>query len=357
MDLSTFGRLKGFRMTTLAVTAFALIGLSSCKEDDTVINDPDQQEEKIVYPAHIPPVIHPANNPTSAAKVELGRRLFYDKRMSFDNSKSCGSCHDAAQAFADAKNVAIDRPGAQARQAMPVMNVAWHGNFVWDGNFHTLEAQVEGPFKSRFEFNQEPQFAIVKLEQEPLYKDLFIRAYGDQEITMERISKAIAAFERTMISAHSPYDEYLTGSTNALNESAKRGLALFMDTTRTNCLHCHDGDGDFSDGDFHSTGLESHYSDGGRETLTGQRGDNGKFRTPTLRNIGLTAPYMHDGRFSTLMQVIQHYNEGGHQSENQDPHIRKLDLTQAEMEDLREFLESLTDDKFTKRADLHDPWK
>jgi len=158
-----------------------------------------------------------------------------------------------------------------------------------------------------------------------------------------------------MISGDSKFDAYNRGEKMALNERQINGMRIFMDTTNA-CATCHEGH-DMTDGDFHSTGLETHYSDGGRETLTGIPGDNGRFRTPTLRNIALTGPYMHDGRFRTLMDVVRHYNEGGMESKNKDKLIKPLHLTEREMEDLVLFLESLTDDKFINNPKFQDPWK
>lgn len=348
--------LRGLRAFTVSLSAVALLGLASCGEEQLSVADPKQDEHAFEHPIDFPAVIHPADNPSSPEKIELGRRLFYDQRMSILNTRSCGSCHKAGQAFAESVNISSDKRGAQGRQAMAVINVAYDDVLLWDGTFKTLEHQVEGPFKSRFEFNQEPEQAIVKLKQEPMYKGLFTKAFGDEEITFDRIRKSIAAFERTFISGHSAFDEFNRGKTTALNASQIRGMELFMDTNKTNCVSCH-SDHNLSDGDFHSTGLEEHYSDGGLETITGDPTDNGKFKTPTLRNIFLTGPYMHDGRFRTLREVVQHYNDGGHQSKNKDPLMRKLNLTESQMQDVVAFLESLTDNKFVTRKDLQDPWR
>jgi cytochrome c peroxidase len=357
MDLFTLRHLKGFRAATFAVAASALLGLSSCSEsNDPVAEQNNPNKPGTDHPIDFPPVIYPADNPFSEAKVELGRHLFYDTRMSTDGKTSCGSCHEAKNGFAKLENVATDKRGAQGRQSMPVINVAWQTNFLWDGTFATLEEQVEGPFKSRHEFNLDPHMAMNKLKSEPLYKELFSKAYGDAEITFDRVRKAIATFERTMISGNSRFDQYNRGEKSALNEREQNGMRLFMDTSKTNCVACHEGH-DMTDGDFHSTGLEEHYSDGGRETLTGRGEDNGKFRTPTLRNIGLTGPYMHDGRFRTLMDVMHHYNDGGKQSKNKDKHIKPLNLTEKEMQDIVLFMESLTDDKFITNPKFADPWK
>ena len=364
MDLLTINGLKrtyianGFRAFAVALSASALLGLASCAEDSPGSGpgtDP-VQETPFEHPKDFPPVMHPQDNPSTAEKIELGRRLFYDKRMSFNNTHSCGTCHEADNGFADPVNVGSDKRGAQARQAMAVINVAYNNALLWDSSFSTLEAQVEGPFKSTHEFNQAPEFAIAKLKKDPIYKDLFVKAFGDEHITFDRIRKAISTFERTFISGNSPVDQYRRGNTSALNEAQIRGLNLFMDTSRTNCVQCH-SDYNFSDGSLHSTGLEEHYSDGGLETLTGNEGDNGKFRTPTLRNINETGPYMHDGRFATIRQVLQHYNEGGHQSRNKSPLMRPLHLSDQDMDDLRLFLEALSDKQFLTRKDLQDPWK
>lgn len=363
MDLFSFDRAKsllsGVRALTIAVSAITLVGLSSCSEDNapgTSITE-NNPEQPIVHPVDFPPVTYPADNQPSPAKIELGRRLFYDKRLSLNTTHSCGTCHEADAGFALASNVMSDKRGAQSRQAMGVINVAYNKAFLWDSSFTTLEAQVEGPFRSSHEFNQTPDSVVRELTNiaDPLYTDLFTKAFGDDKITFDRISKAIATFERTFISGESRFDKFNRGQLTAMNDAEIRGMKLFMDTNRTNCLHCH-SDYNFSDGSMHSTGLEEHYSDGGLQTITGREEDNGKFRTPTLRNIRETGPYMHDGRFKTLIEVIRHYNEGGKGNRNQDPHIRKLNLTNAEMEDLRAFLESLSDEQFLARKDLKNPW-
>jgi cytochrome c peroxidase len=368
MDLFSFdrsknsllsGSLKGLRTFTVAISAFTVLGLASCSEDTApgtiTENKPDQP---IVHPVDFPPVIHPADNQPTADKIELGRRLFYDKRMSMYNTHSCGTCHEADNGFAVPTSVLSDKRGAQARQAMAVINVAYNKALLWDSTFSTLEEQIEGPFNSSHEFAQAPELAVAKLQadNDPIYKDLFRKAYGDENITFDRIRKAISTFERTFISGNSPFDLYNRGNTSALTEAQIRGRNLFMDTSETNCSQCHT-DYNLTDGHMHSTGLEQQYSDGGLETLTGRGEDNGKFKTPTLRNIRQTGPYMHDGRFATLKQVINHYNEGGRGSKNQDKFIRPLHLTDSEMEDLREFLESLSDQQFLTRKDLQDPWR
>lgn len=363
MNLFSFDRskvaLKSARTFTAAIAACTVFGLSSCSEDNApgntiTENKPDQP---FVHPIDFPAVIHPADNQPSAAKIELGRRLFYDKRLSLNSTHSCGTCHEADKGFALVSNVQSDKRGAKSRQAMGVINVAYNSAFLWDSSFTTLEEQVEGPFKSSHEFNQTPDSAVRKLTNigDPIYTDLFTKSFGDQTITFERIAKAIATFERTFISGNSSFDRYNRGQTTAMTPQQINGLRLFMDTTETNCLHCH-SDYNFSDGSMHSTGLEEHYSDGGLQTITGREEDNGKFRTPTLRNIRETGPYMHDGRFKTLIEVIRHYNEGGKGNRTQDPHIRKLHLTDGEMEDLRAFLEGLSDEQFLTRKDLKNPW-
>jgi cytochrome c peroxidase len=351
--------LKGMRTFTFALSACTILGLASCSDTPGTADNGTDPEPEIPFehPIDFPAVIHPVDNPTSADKIELGRRLFYDKRMSMHNTHSCATCHESDKGFADPISVNSDKRGAQARQAMAIINVAYNKSLLWDSSFTSLEEQIQGPFLSSHEFNQKPELAVAKLkaDDDPIYKDLFRKVYGDEEITFDRISKAISTFERTFISGNSAYDRYNRGNTSALTGAQIRGRNLFFDTSKTNCAQCHT-DYNFTDGTLHSTGLDEHYSDGGLETLTGRESDNGKFKTPTLRNIRQTAPYMHDGRFATIMEVLNHYNEGGRNSKNQDPLIRPLHLNQQELEDLREFLESLSDQQFMARKDLQNPW-
>ena len=359
--------LRTSRVFTVAVSAFALMGLASCSEDaapGTTITE-NKPDVEVVHPIDFPPVMHPADNQPSAAKIELGRRLFYDKRLSLNQTHSCGTCHEAHRGFALTSNVMSDKRGAQSRQAMGVINVAYNKAFLWDSSFTSLEEQVKGPFLSSHEFNQTPDSAVRELTNigDPIYKDLFARAFGDEEITFDRISKAIATFERTFVSGNSSFDRFNRGQLTALNDAQIRGLKLFMDTSRTNCLHCH-SDHNFSDGGMHSTGLEEHYSDGGLQTLTGREEDNGKFRTPTLRNIRETGPYMHDGRFETLEEVIDHYNSGIQRSPNLDQIFRswdtgeaiRLGLTEHEKTALVAFLHSLTDESYMNDERFTDPF-
>lgn len=361
MDLFSFDRsksvVKGLRTFTLTLSAFTLFGLASCAESDGPGNNINENkpDEPIVHPIDFPAIAYPSDNPSSPEKIELGRRLFYEPRLSAHGVRSCGSCHEAKNGFALPTSVRSDKRGAQSRQAMAIINVAYNKALLWDSSFTSLEQQVEGPFGSSHEFAIKPDEAIIEIKKDPIYAPLFKKAFGDEQITFDRIRKAIATFERTFISGNSSYDQYIRGKSTALTAAQVRGMNLFMDTTRTNCVQCH-SDYNFSDGGMHSTGLEEHYADGGLETLTGREGDNGKFRTPTLRNIRQTGPYMHDGRFQTLKEVIMHYNEGGRDSKNKDRLMRPLHLSDSEMEDLRLFLESLSDEQFLNRKDLSNPW-
>ncbi|HET6399815.1 MAG TPA: cytochrome c peroxidase [Candidatus Kapabacteria bacterium] len=317
---------------------------------------PPTQENPIVIPPGFPPPIIPADDPVTPAKVTLGRDLFYATELSRDGQHSCGSCHILSASFCDPGNhwsFGVDgRHGP--RNASCIVNEAYDTAFFWDGRAPSLEAQVPVPIYNPVELDNDSTTVIESLSKNVLYPPLFTLAFGDGAITMTRIAQAVASFERTMISGSSAYDQFREGDTSALSDAAKRGFALFTSST-TNCSACHSGV-NFTDDAYHSTGLEFQYADEGREDVTHDPNDNGKFRTPTLRNIALTAPYMHDGRFNTLVQVLDQYNRGGFHNPTQDTLVRPLHLTQAQMEDIIAFLESLTDSSFVTRKDFSNPF-
>lgn len=342
------------RLSLLAI--LISVTLSACATDDSAMNEAPKKNSSL-KPDDFPAVIYPANNPENAAVAELGKHLFYDKRMSVDNSVSCASCHKIEHGFADAGQTTS--PGAFGqrgrRNAPGLANIAYNDVQLWDGKFKTLEDQVIGPFLDQHEFALDTAEVVRRILAIPEYAELFKKAFGDVEITFELIRLAIANFERTLFSGFSSYDEWARGNGSAMTPEAVRGLALFL-SKEINCVGCHSGI-NFTDYLFHSTGLERFYSDQGRELITGNSDDNGKFKTPSLRNVALTGPYMHNGRFTDLMQVMRHYNEGGENNETQDPLIKKLHLSETQMQEIVAFLNALTDKQFTQHAAFKDPWK
>jgi cytochrome c peroxidase len=328
----------------------------------------------------------------TAAKVELGRHLFYDTRLSVNTQQSCASCHDQAKAFTDAKTRAVGATGEiHPRSSMSIVNIAYTPVLTWaNPNMKQLERQALVPM-----FGEHPvelglsgkeDETLARLQAEPRYQKLFPESFpGEAEpFTIENVTKAIAAFERILISGDSPYDRYLNGDRRAISLSAKRGEALFF-SERLECFHCHGGfnfsqsvdhEGKaFAEIEFHNTGL---YNLDGRGAFpkdntgvfefTGRLEDMGKFRAPTLRNIAVTAPYMHDGSIATLEGVIDHYAAGGRTirvgeykgvgsaSPQKSAFVKGFKLTAQEKRDLIAFLNSLTDEKFLRDPRFSDPW-
>lgn len=349
-------RLSHIRWRDLALLASASLILASCERSASDVAMPQTSANVLVIPPGFPNPMIPADDPVTPAKVNLGRDLFYATELSRDHEHSCASCHSLSASFCDPGNhwsFGVDgRHGV--RNASPIVNEAYDTAFFWDGRAPSLEAQALVPIFSNVELDNDSATVVAALNKNSLYPNLFEEAFGDNSITMTRISQAIATFERTLISGSSAYDQFREGNSSALSAAAKRGFTLFT-SSAANCIACHRGI-NFTDNGYHSTGLDFQYPDGGRENVTHNPDDNGKFRTPTLRNIALTAPYMHDGRFNTLEQVLEQYNKGGFHNPTQDTLIRPLHLTQAQMEDIVAFLESLTDSNFVTRKDCSNPF-
>ncbi len=339
-------------MKTIALIAVAFF-LTACQHSTA---EPEVQQNPLVIPAGFPQPAIPADNPINAAKIELGRDLFYETKLSVDGSKSCSSCHSLIASFSDSGNSVSTGVGGQfgTRNAPGLMNVAYDTNFFWDGRASSLEMQAGAPILNPDEMGSDSNVVIASLNKIPYYREQFAKAFGGpNEITFQRIRYAIATFERTLISGESPYDHFMNGDSSALSASALRGLALF-NSSRTNCSKCHSGI-NFTDNAYHSTGLTVDYTDEGREDVTHNPADNGKFRTPSLRNVTLTPPYMHDGTFLDLLSIINNYNNGGRQTSTQDALVHPLNLIPSEWNELVDFLKSLTDTNFTKRPGFQKP--
>ena len=337
-----------FRSFLLLLLLGAVI--SGCSETHGSLNPSDTRT-----PEGFPEMHEPSDNPTTSAKVELGRHLFYDKRLSRDFTTSCASCHPQGNGFSDPDRVSTGVEGRTGtRNAPSLTNVGYNTSLLWEGGVPSLEQQAITPIIHPDEMDMHTDTLVAHLNQVTVYKSLFDNAWGDNEITIERITKSLASFERMLVSANAPFDKWKRGDKTALSESAKRGRELFFNETG-DCFHCHGGF-NFTDNDFHNNGLSA-TEDEGRFRLT-QRGiDRGKFKTPTLRNIEVTSPYMHDGRFTTLEEVLDHYNNGGEGHPNSGPLMRPLGLTETEKQEIIDFLKSLTDQDFLTDTSLSDPWK
>ena len=308
-----------------------------------------------------PQVKLPPDNPLTREGVALGRRLFHDTRLSINHTQSCASCHDQTRAFADARRFSLGAEGQTgSRNAMPLFNLAWGQAFFWDGRAPTLRQQVLMPIQDHQEMNETLDNVVKKLRKDEESVQAFAKAFGSPEITPERIALALEQFLLTLISQESRFDQ-AARKVAELTESEKRGLQLFVtefDPKRglrgADCFHCHGGTL-FVSQPFANNGLELAAEDVGLMKVTQNEADRGKFKVPSLRNIALTAPYMHDGRFGTLEEVVEHYSGGVRRSATLDPNLAKhpeagIQLTAEEKADLVAFMKSLTDESFVQNT-------
>ncbi len=308
----------------------------------------------------LPPVI-PEDNPQTVEGVALGKKLFYDPILSADNTLACAGCHSPQNAFTDPRQFSVGIDGISGtRNSMPLFNLAFNYNekFFWDGRASSLEDQALQPVTDPIEMHNTWANAVSELQEDALYPELFERAFGTQTISKELTTKAIAQFVRTLISANSKFDQYLMGEAT-LTPSEENGLAIFMDEGRGDCFHCHGNPNNplWVDNTFHNNGLDETITDRGLGGFTGDPRDFGLFKSGSLRNLAYTAPYMHDGRFETLDEVIDHYSEGLVYSETIDPLMKKVadggvGLSAQDKADLKAFLLSLSDPSFINNPDF-----
>lgn len=307
---------------------------------------------EIRSPLGLPPVPIPSDNPPTAETIRLGRRLFYDPRFSADHTISCASCHNPDRAFSDGKPLAQGvRQQRGRRNAPSLLNAAYRADFFWDGRSPSLEAQAEEPVQNPLEMAHTLRGVVERLTADSAYWTAFQRAFGPGPVTFEEVAKALASFERTLLCANSPFDRYFYGhDPSALSESAKRGLEIFLNPAEGNCATCH-SIGEkyalFTDNKFHNdsvgpTGDNDDPIDLGHYLITKLEADKGAFRTPSLRNVALTAPYFHDGSRATLQDVIGFYIRGGNPVRYRDKEIQSIWLSGQDRADLQAFLESLT---------------
>lgn len=351
----------------LLICTFALVLLFIGCRKDTTLYEPTPYQLKI--PSHFPDMPIPADNPMTVEGVELGRRLFYEKRLSGNNTQSCGTCHAPANAFSDPEQFSTGIDGLQGtRNSMALINLGWQTSFFWDGRSHTLEEQILEPVPNPLEMHQSWPKAIAKLRQDVVYRNGFYKAFGVTEFDSTHVAKAIAQFLRTMISGNAKFDviykyensipftaqDQQVWATVTAEELA--GYDLFKSLNGADCFHCHNGPL-MQVQKFSNNGLDAVFTDLGRGMITGNANDHGKFKVPTLRNIALSAPYMHDGRFATLDEVIEHYSTGIHQSPTIDPLIEfasqgGVQLDQEQRNLLKAFLLTLTDEEFVTNPDF-----
>ena len=338
-----------------------LIGMmAACKPDPSfLVDEHTHTHVSLDVPAGLPPMNIPASNPLTAEGIALGRKLFYDKLLSKTNTMSCASCHQFKNYFVDsakAFSIGVDNI-AGTRNSMPLFNIGYSKTFFWDGGAADLESQVIGPITNPIEMHETMSSVLNKLQNDAEYPALFKKAFGTDIITSKMVMQAVAQFERTLLSANSKFDQYKRGFVS-LTAQELRGMNIYMDDKKGDCAHCHSLGSTFTDFAFRNTGLDSIAVDSGRYKITLQSGDLGKFKTPTLRNIEMTAPYMHDGRFTTLRQCIEHYNKNFHYSANLAPELKiqtKGRMSESEIDDLVAFLQTLTDHEFITKTEFGAP--
>jgi cytochrome c peroxidase len=315
---------------------------------------PSNDIKEIIPEGWPQPVYRFENNTLTKEGFELGRELFYEEMLSSNNTISCGSCHQQFSAFANTEHRFSHgiNDSLGNRNAPGLFNINWNTSFMWDGGVNHIETQPLAPIVNPIEMNENLNNVVTKLSASNKYKQLFKSAFGSDEITSQKILKAFAQFQGVLYSYNSKYDQYKRNETSFTNEELA-GYNLFVQK----CNNCH-REPLFTDHDFKNNGLpiDPTINDFGRENITGNTNDKFKFKTPSLRNIALTAPYMHDGRFNTLDQVLNHYSNGISNITNLDPSLQSgINLSSTEKSNLKSFLLTLTDYKFVQDERFKDP--
>ncbi len=360
--MNTRTLLKGSFIRVLIAGMFLAVVVGSCRKDEDPAEDTGGTNPvyELEYGQLAPPTI-PDDNKLTVEGVKLGRMLFYEKALSGDGTQSCADCHRQEHAFSDTAQFSTGIAGMHGkRQAMAVFNTLWHENaFFWDGRAHLLRDQALMPIQDPLEMNETLENVVSKLAAMDLYTAQFQKAFGTDAINPERISLALEQFMNSIVSADSKYDRYLAGKTN-LTPSEERGRVLFFaeynpffpQESGADCAHCHAGL-NFENDRFMNNGLDSGtaITDIGYQNVSGSPADRGRFKVVSLRNVELTPPYMHDGRFRTLEEVVEHYNSAIRDSPTLDPAIRNtmqtgLMLNAQDKQDLVAFLKTLTDHTF-----------
>lgn len=331
-----------------------------------------QTPYNLAIPSHFPTMIIPEDNPMTVEGVELGRKLFYEEKLSGDNSMSCASCHAPSSAFSDPNQFSVGIDGvAGTRNSMALINLGWNSFFFWDGRAKTLEEQILEPVENPVEMHDTWSNVVGELQQDLEYRNMFFRAFNTSEIDSVNAAKAIAQFIRTMISGSSKYDVMYKYENNyplsaedqvifqTISVAEWAGYDLFKSLNGADCFHCHNGPL-MQVQKFSNNGLDATFTDIGRAMVTGNPNDNGKFKVPTLRNIAYSGPYMHDGRFATLDEVIDHYSHGIEISPTLDPMIEfanqgGVQLDPQEKDLLKQFLLTLSDESFINNPAFQKP--
>ncbi|HKQ85200.1 MAG TPA: cytochrome c peroxidase [Candidatus Acidoferrales bacterium] len=283
----------------------------------------------------------PKDNPVTPAKIALGQRLFNDYRLSGDETVACKSCHDPQHAFSDQRMASLGIYGRHGTRRVPrLINRGYGTSFFWDGRASTLEEQVLQPIANPNEMGMTVDEVVQRIKADPSYRRDFKRAFKSQP-SSQNVAQALASYVRSILSGNSPYDRYVSGDPTALTAGQQRGLELFRG--KANCIACHSGP-NFTDEKFHNTGIGwrgNSFDDDGRFAVTHNEADRGAFKTPTLRDVADSAPYTHQGRLSTLKDLIDFYDAGGNPNPNLDPQLHPLHLSEQEKKDVIDFLGAL----------------
>jgi cytochrome c peroxidase len=355
------------KLTSPILYLLAIILVQSCcKTDcDEPIDEFNPSPYNLVIPSTLPPIDIPEDNPLTVEGVELGRMMFYEPLLSGDGTQSCSSCHQQATGFTDPEQFSTGIDGLQGvRNAMVAFNLAWSPTLFWDGRASSLEDQALDPVVNPIEMHETWANAAEKLNAHSEYPELFKKAFDIDEIDSSHVVKAIAQFERTLISGNSKWDQWIRGEV-ILTEQELRGWDLFNvdgPIVGADCFHCHTAP-HFTDFTFHNNGLDGDetFTDLGLYEVTESGVDKAKFKTPTLRNIEVTGPYMHDGRFASLEEIVEHYNSGGHASSTVDPLMKNIGegllLSPEDKQALIAFLRTLTDQEFLNNQDFSNPFE
>lgn len=291
----------------------------------------------------LPPPPMPAGNESTPPRVALGKALFFDPRLSGNGATSCASCHNPSLGWSDGLKTGVGFKGTVLSRATPtIVNTAYNSQFMWDGRHRSLEEQALGPMRAADEMNTDFPATLKRLRALEGYVQMFEAAYPGEGITEDTLAKALAAFERTIVSRDSPFDRWLAGDAAALTPAQWRGFQVFLDPDKGNCAACHNAP-NFTDNGFHNIGLRSgDKPDPGRFNVRKVASMRGAFKTPTLRDIELTAPYFRDGSAATLRDVVDHYDRGGEDTSNLSTNMKRLGLSEQEKDDLVAFMRSLT---------------
>ncbi len=364
------------KYTFLGLIIFILVsGTLGCRDKE---DNMDEDLLDIIYnpipydltlPSYFPKIENPADNPLTKDGVILGQHLFYDPILSADSTMSCSSCHFPEKSFTDGKAVSIGIDNiAGTKSSMSIINLAFtYSGFFWDGRSATLEEQALLPVEDPIELHNDWIDLEKKLQSHPTYPEKFRKAFGikgKKEISKELVANAISQFERIIVTYNSKYDRVKRGE-DIYDDLEFLGDAIFFDDDPDQpdgeCNHCHNDPMMTSD-DFFNNGFQTddgnlQFPDNGRGLITNNKADNGKFKAPTLRNIMLTAPYMHDGSLATIDDVLEHYNSGGHPSVNKDPLIYNHNFTKRQLDGLKAFMNSLTDTSYMSNSYIINPYK